>query len=203
MTSGWSKSIWFLGLAVCVLLLGIWRWTERQNRVDASLLSGRQKAEALVAAYARHVGAHDAVHQTLDAADDRSFGDFGFHYFAQTDLIQARVFFTRSHLKDWPQTIERQKMVHAGLNDPKIGGMYDRGGGHFVVDDEKQMIFLVKEYPVSSTNTAEFIKDVDNLNQLGAIWLTSWGGHVALQSYGAEPLPTQHITRENDPYEKH
>ena len=87
---------WFLGLTVFILLLGIWRWTERQNRVDASLLSGRQKAEALVAAYAKHVGAHDSIHQTLDEADDRSFGDFGFHYFAQTDLIQARVFFVRS-----------------------------------------------------------------------------------------------------------
>ena len=73
-------------------------------------------------------------------------------------------------------------MVHAGLNDPKIGGMYDRGGGHFVVDHEKQMIFLVKEYPVSSTNAAEFIKDVDT-QSTGSGMDHELGGHVALQSY--------------------
>ncbi len=38
--------------------------------------TGRVKAQALVAAYAKHVGVHDALHRTLDAENERAFGDF-------------------------------------------------------------------------------------------------------------------------------
>ena len=66
--------------------------------MKASTDSGRDKAQALVAAYAKHVGAHDAIHQTVDEDNDRSFGDFGFHYFSDRDALQARVYIVRSHI---------------------------------------------------------------------------------------------------------
>lgn len=162
--------------------------------------SGAVRAQAFLAAYAKHVGAHDAVHQTFDKDSDRSFGDFGFHYFADKDVLQGRVFHANSHIKDWPDRAHFERQVIAGLNDPKIGGMYDRGGGYFVLDEQKQIYFLVKDYSLATINVDLFIHDFDNLNDLSAIWLTSWGPHAARQSYGAEPPPTQRIDREHNPY---
>ena len=170
--------------------------------MKASTSSGRNKAVALVAAYAKHVGVHDAIHQTLDENNDRSFGDFGFHYFPEKDVLQGRVFIVRSHLKDWPESAAGQRKVAVDLNNPKIGGMYDRGGGYFVLNEDKEMFFLVKDYAVSTTTPSEFIKDFDNLNALGGIWLMSWIKHAARQSHGAEPMPTQYVDREHDPYKR-
>ena len=96
--------------------------------MKASTSSGRSKAVALVAAYAKHVGVHDAIHQTLDENNDRSFGDFEFHYFPDKDVIECRVYIVRSHIREWPDRAHFERQVIAGLNNPKIGGMYDRGG---------------------------------------------------------------------------
>ena len=52
------------------LVLAAWWWTGGLDRAKASTSSGRDKAEAFVAAYAKHVGAHDAIHQTLDESND-------------------------------------------------------------------------------------------------------------------------------------
>jgi len=171
--------------------------------VIAATSSGREKAQALVAAYAKHVGAHDAIHQTLDENNDRSFGDFGFHYFPDRDVLEARVYIVRSDIKDDPDRATYERKVDAGLNDPKYGGMYDRGGGYFKLDEDKQILFLVKDYKVSETSAAEFIKDVDNLNALGGIWVMSWFAHAANQILGHEPLPTHFVDREHNPYSRH
>ena len=197
---------WQLGLLALLISFGAaawWCWSGRLDRVNASAGSGREKAQALVAAYAKHAGAHDAVHQTLDQDNDRSFGDFGFHYDDKKDVLQGRVLIVRSHIKDWPEGAASERQTIAGLNDPRIGGMYDRGGGHFVLDEDKQMYFLVKDYPLSAASAAEFIKDFDNLNSLGGLWLMVWMPHVADQSHGKEPLPTQRIDREHNPYGTH
>ena len=198
--------------AICIFgiiaLTFLW-WKGGLDRVMAADSTGRAKAEALVAAYAKHVGVHDAVHQTLDADDDRSFGDFGFHYFSGRKVIQARVYIMESREKqnaeerpNRPELVASEKKVDAALNDPKIGGMYDRGGGYFFTDQNKQIVFLAKDYSLPRTTSAEFIRDVDNLNSLAGIWLMSWMGHVAVQTLGGEPLPPHFVTRENDPYKR-
>ena len=189
--------------AVCLLAAAVvlgWWWTGGLDKVNADDSSGRVKAQALVAAYAKHVGAHDSLHQTLDVNEDRSFGDFGFHYFPQRNVLQARVYIVRSNEKDRPDRAKYEKQVDAALNDPKIGGMYDRGGGYFFLDEDKQVTFLAKDYKVATTLPGEFIRDVDNLNDLAGIWITNWFGHVADQTFGHEPMPTQRATRENNPY---
>lgn len=162
--------------------------------------TGRAKAEALVAAYAKHVGVHDALHQTLDADNDRSFGDFGFHYFPERDVLQARVYIVRSHGKDHPDVVANEGKVDIALNDPKIGGMYDRGGGYFFLDEAKQITFLAKDYKASTTSAGDFIRDADNLNGLAGIWVTNWFGHLCGQTFGWEPMPAQFATREHNPY---
>ncbi len=197
-----KKKLTYAASFLCFLIVSVWWWTGGLDRVMAADSTGRTKAQSLVAAYAKHVGAHDAVHQMLDADNDRSFGDFGFHYFPQRDVLQARVYIVRTNEKDRPETAAGSAQVTAGLNDPKIGGMYDRGGGYFFHDKEKQIKFLAKDYKVAETSASEFVRDVDNLNGLAGIWVTNWFAHAARQSYGAEPLPTQHITRDNDPYKR-
>ena len=194
-----------LYLAACCFAVAVslaWWWAGGLNKVKADDSSESAKAQELVAAYAKHVGAHDTVHQTLDASGDRSFGDFGFKYFPQRDVLQARVYIVLSHEKDWPDRAKYSKQVDIALNDPKIGGMYDRGGGHFFLDEDKQITFLVKDYKVANTTPVEFVRDVDNLNAVGGMWVTSWLGHLARQTFGAEPLPIQRVTRENDPYKR-
>ncbi len=166
----------------------------------ASTRTGAAKADSFVAAYAKHVGARDPLHQTLDKDRDRSFGAFGFHYYSDRNILPGRVFHGNSHIRDWPDRAHFERQVISGLNDPKIGGMYDRGGGYFVLDEEKQMYFLVKDYPLATTDVDQFLHDFDNLNQLSGIWLMSWGPHAARQSYGAEPPPTQRVDREHNPY---
>jgi hypothetical protein len=192
---------WIIVLGL-LLLVFAWWWKGGLDRVKAATTSGRDRAQALVAAYAKHVGAHDAVHQTLDENNDRSFGDFGFHYFPDKDVLQARVYIVRSHLKDWPDRAVYERRVDAGLNEAKFGGMYDRGGGYFYDDEDKQILFLMKDYKLSETSGSEFIKDVDNLIGLSGLWVTSWMHHAANQILGHEPPPTQRITRENDPYKR-
>lgn len=203
-----NRKLRFRGIVVATVALTLlatvrWWWTGGMDRVNASSASGQEKATAFVAAYAKHVGAHDTAHQTLDANHDRSFGDFGFHYFAATDVLQGRVLIVRSHIKDWPEGAVSERQTIAGLNNPAIGGMYDRGGGYFVLDEEKQMYFLVKDYSLSTVDTASFIKDFDNLNSLAGLWLTVWMPHVSDQSHGKEPPPAQRIDRAHNPYGTH
>ena len=202
-------SYWAFLIAGFSLLLTAYKWTGGLDSVMASNENGRAKAQSLVAAYAKHVGANDAAHQTLDLQNDRSFGSFGFHYFPNRNVIQARVYIVRSDEKanaedrpNQPELVIAEKKVDMGLNDPRFGGMYDRGGGYFFLDEQKQATFLAKDYPLSPTDVTHFIKDVDNLNALGGIWVTSWFGHVADQVHGHEPPPTHFVTRENDPYKR-
>ena len=192
-----------VGTILILLAAATCWWTGGLDRVNASTASGREKATALVAAYAKHVGAHDAVHQTLDKDHDRSFGDFGFHYFPDKDVLQGRVLIVRSHIKDWPEGAASERQTIAGLNNPAIGGLYDRGGGYFVLDEDKQMYFLVKDYSLGTTEPGTFVKDFDNLNSLAGLWLRVWMPHVSDQSHGKEPLPTQRIDREHNPYGTH
>ncbi|MGI4853890.1 MAG: hypothetical protein ACRYF4_07595 [Janthinobacterium lividum] len=86
------------------------------------------------------------------------------------------------------------------MNDPTIGGMYDRAGGHFLLDEQKQMFFLVRDFTLSQTDEASFVKQVDALSDIAGIWVMKWLGIVADQSHGAKPKPTQRIDREHDPY---
>jgi hypothetical protein len=195
-----KRLLWIASFAVALVI--VWWWKGGLDRVIAATSSGREKAQALVAAYAKHVGAHDAAHQTLDENNDRSFGDFGFHYFPERDVLEARVFIVRSHIKDWPDRASYEWRSQRAMDDPKIGGLYEHGGGHFVLDEDKQICFLVKDYPVASTSVAAFISDMDRLVEIGARWSISWAGHVAVQAAGAEPIPSHPVTLENDPYKR-
>lgn len=205
MESDHKRRTWGIPLLLAVIVAGafLFWWRGGLDKVIAANSQGKAKAEALVAAYAKHVGAHDRLHQTLDENNDRSFGDFGFHYFPEQDVLQARMYIVKSDVRDRPDTAIYAAKVDAGLNDPKIGGMYDRGGGYFHEDEKQQILFLVKDYKVSAISPSEFIRDVDNLSAISGIWVTSWFKHAARQSYGKEPPPSHFVDREHNPYGTH
>ncbi len=75
--------------------------------------------------------------------------------------------------KDYPETLTAVRQSAAGLNDPTIGGMYDRAGGQFMLDEQKQMFFLVRDFTLSQIDEATFTKQVDALNEYQKFGLQS------------------------------
>lgn len=158
---------------------------------------GRDHSNLLVTTYGKHIG---AGMRTLGADDDLSFGDFGFHYNSSNGTLTARIFIMRAHLSDWgPKAAESNRKVAQALNDPRIGGMYERGGGHFILDEKKEMFFLVKDFS-ANIDLESFKYNMDELRNIGARWVLRWISHVADQALGHESPPKQLVTRQNDPY---
>ena len=163
-------------------------------------LSGQSKAQSLVAGYARHVDVEDAVHQTLDSQGDRSFGDFGFRYEPEKNSLQMRVFIVRTFDKDYPERLPQIFTVRNALNDPKIGGRYETDEAVFFHDEDQERMYLIKAFPLSTTTQDSFNQGADRFRAVGARWFYSWFGHVAVQAFGKEPIPTGQVTLANDPY---
>lgn len=176
-----------------VVVLGAVFITLKNTSMTETGTGGKDKADELVSAYSKHVGARG---RNLDANNDVSYGDSGLHYDAERGVLVGRVLITTVRTKDAPEErlVAYRKMVEA-LNDPKIGGMFENGGGTFVLDEEKQMYFLTKDFPVLSTNKAQFLADMDDLQSIGAVWTTTWVFRVAMIMHGNEKAPTERVTR--------
>lgn len=94
---------------------------------DISQLNGPTKANALVVNFGKHVGIDNAI---LDENYDRSFGEFGFHYDSDKNVLIGRVYITKADLNEaTPEETESIYRVMKALNDPKVGGMFENGGG--------------------------------------------------------------------------
>jgi hypothetical protein len=158
---------------------------------------GPDGANQLVASYGRHLGVSDA---RLDEQLDRSFGECGFHYDPQRDVLLGRVYVNRARIKSASPKGQKnyRDFVHA-LNDPAIGGMFERGGATFVLDEEKEILFLVREFPVGSTSAGQLRSDMDEIRDVSATWTTRWIRRVARILDDEEPRPTAPVTRHNDP----
>ncbi len=159
--------------------------------------SGREQANALVASFGRSVGDHKA---SLDASDDRSFGECGFHYDPDRDVLEGRVFIERTWTADdGPDVQANFRKVAAALNDPEIGGMFETAGGRFRLDEAKRMLFLTKDFPVASTSAGELKREMEEMLDVGAVWTTRWLARVAGIAHGWQPPPTNRVTRESEP----
>ena len=159
--------------------------------------AGRARADALVASFGRAVGAHDA---RLDASGDVSFGEAGFHYDADRDALVGRVFVERAWAPDdAPAVKDNFRKVAAALEDPKVGGMYEKGGGRFVLDEGKRAFFLTKDFPIATTTEAGLRREMEVLLDLGAVWATRWLARVAAVAHGWEPPPARRVTRADEP----
>ncbi len=164
---------------------------------DPTMNSPRERADALVAGFGRFLGVDDAQ---LDANGDRSFGEVGFRYDPASHSLIGRAYVAKLRLDTGgAQRRESVEKNLRALNDPAIGGMFERGGGHFIIDEQadrgRGMLFLAKAFPVATTRPRELRRDMEELMNLAATWTMHWVVRVARIAHGMEQPPTRPVTR--------
>lgn len=159
---------------------------------DVILPAGRPRAEALLAAWAHHLRAGA---RRFDAAGDAAFGTTGLHYDAGQDVLFGRVFVSPAYVKKAPANeLNNYRRVAHALNDPAIGGMFDRAGGYFVLEESREAYFLVRPFPVARVDDRQLIAAMEQLQDVAAMWTGCWFRRVAMIVGGHEPPPTRPIT---------
>lgn len=154
--------------------------------------AGRERAEALVAAYASKAGAPD---RELSEDDEATFGTVSLNYLADSDDLSIRVYVNAALLEGAPpEELENYKRIVGLLNDPAVGGMYEKGGGYFVLDEELQAYVLVRDIPVSQLNPRSLFESVEELEEAAAHWTTGWLGEVAMMMHGHRDPPARRVT---------
>lgn len=157
-------------------------------------LTGRARADALVAAYAAERG---APARTLDDKGDVTFGSTGLYHAPTEDALYGRVYINNALIEDAPpEELANYRRMVAALNDPRIGGMYERGGGYFVLDEQRQAYFLVRRFPLPLTDPQTLIADMAQMERVGARWTGEWLFQVAMIMHGRRPAPTRRVTLE-------
>lgn len=160
--------------------------------------SGLDQANALVNAFGKHLGVPDA---RLDADGDRAFGEAGFHYDPSCRELIGRVFVAKTRLDLGAQQREQWENGLRLLNDPSVGGMFERNGGHFIINEEadrgRGMLFLVKAFPVATTTPRQLLQEMETLMNLGATWTMHWLPRVGRIAQGLEAAPTRPVTRDD------
>lgn len=170
------------------------------NPIQQNPLPGREKADYLAVQIGRRLNVRNAH---LDTSGDRSFGEFGVHYWADRDVVSLRFFVAKARISDnTPERVEATRKTARALNDPKIGGMFDQGGAHFELDEGREMFFLVKDFPLVTATPEDLWASATAMRELAAIWSIRWFFHAAGMAHGFEPLPKQRIDRDHDPYKQ-
>ena len=155
-------------------------------QVDAR--GGAERAVALAQSWARHVGAPS---RAFDASEDMAFGETGLAYDAAEDTLYGRVYVNMALVKGMdPEAIAVQRRMVRALNDPEIGGMYDRGGGSFVLDEAREAWYLVRAFPVATTSPANLKTGMKRMQTVAATWTAKWFFDVAMIMHGKEKPPT-------------
>lgn len=157
--------------------------------------SGRARAVALVAAYAVAVGAPG---RRMDAEGDVSFGDTGLHYEESENVIYGRAYVTLALTKEEsPEWITAYRRLLQLLNDPAVGGMYDRAGGYFILAEDKEAYFLVRRFDVAKTSPADLIASMDRMKTVAARWTMKWFVEVSEVMHGTRLRPVAPVTVED------
>ncbi len=152
---------------------------------------GRTRAETLAAAWALHEGAPE---RGLDTFGDLSLGETGVAYHEAGDVLLGRVWINMARTENAPpERLALYRKMEKALNDPAIGGMYDRAGGSFMLDEDRGGFFLVRSFPVESTTSESLIAGMEAMKIVAARWTTQWFGEVALIMHGTRPAPARPI----------
>lgn len=153
--------------------------------------AARQQAERLVAAYARAIGAPG---RKLGRDGSVAFGESGFDYDDRSGELIGRVYVQKAMLEGASPTglLNLRRMVDA-LNDPKVGGMYDRADGYFVLDEGRDAYFLVRRFPVSRTSSSDLIAAMERMKTVAATWVVRWFYEVAMVMHGHRAAPTARV----------
>jgi hypothetical protein len=157
--------------------------------------AGPARAAQLAQVWARHVGAPQSE---LDASGDMALGGSGIAYDPARDTLYGRVWINMALTKSAsPEQLAVLRRMVVALNDPKIGGMYDRAGGYFVLDEQREGYFLVRAFPVAQTEPDKLVRDMERMQAVAARWTTKWLLDVAMIMHGKEPAPTHPIALDN------
>lgn len=166
---------------------------ERKSTVN--MPSGAERVATLAQAWADHVGAPD---RKLDASGDMALGDSGMAYDASRGLLYGRVWVTMALTKNAPASeLLILRRMEAALNDPRMGGLYERAGSYFVLDEKREGYFLVRAFPVSETTPKELIRSMERMQTVAARWTTKWFLDVAMIMHGKEKAPTHPVTMDD------
>lgn len=153
--------------------------------------AGPTRTESLVQAWASHIGAPD---RHLDATGDIALGETGLAYDAGHDVLYGRAWINMARTHNAPpERIATYRRMAVALNDPKIGGMYDRAGGHFVLDEARGAFFLVRAFPVRETTEGQLVRDMEKMRNVADHWTMKWFLDVAMVMHGKEKALTHPI----------
>lgn len=158
---------------------------------------GRARAEWLASGYARHVG---AANRTLDGDGDLALGETGLRWDPAQDALVGRVFMQKAMLAGAPpaEKANLRRMVGV-LNDPRVGGMYDRGGGEFVLDEPRDGYFLVRSFRVATTSRRQLAEGMERMAAVTGAWTVQWFSDVAMVMHGHQAPPTRPVTLADRP----
>ena len=158
---------------------------------DVSNEHGRPRAEALASVWARHEGVPD---RKLDADGDLPLGESGLAYDAGSNVLFARFWINMARTDDAPpERIAIYRRMEQALNDPAIGGMYERANGYFVLDEKRKGFFLVRRFNVDTTTPETLVSAMEHAKAVSARWTTQWFGEVAMIMHGNRPAPRQPV----------
>ena len=167
----------------------------QSGEVHMNQPAGIERASALASAWSGHLGAAD---RSLGPDGDMSLGDTGISYQARDDALFGRVWVNMALIEDAPpEEIAILRRMVIALNDPHIGGMYDRANGYFVLDEQRQGFYLVRRFDVSQTTSQSLIRDMERLQLVAGQWTTKWFLDVAMIMHGKEKPPTKTVLMEN------
>ena len=188
---------WSLVAVIVVMLgTGAYLYNSVHKNMNETGMEGTERARELIFAYSEHIGANGRV---LNVDNTVSYGDSELQYDPERDVLIGRLYVNMARTEGAPMERHNtyQEMLEA-LNDPKIGGMFEKGGGMFVLDEEEGAWFLVKEFPVVSTSQATLVEEMNELSDIASAWTTKWFLDVAMIMHGKEKAPSMLVTREND-----
>jgi len=153
---------------------------------------GRPRAEALVAAYSQKRGVPDRL---LSEENKVTYGEVSLRYLPKSDALGIRVYVNAVLLEDAPpEELENYQRIVSFLNDPEVGGMYEKAGASFVLDEEIEAYLLVKEIAVAQLTPPILFAEIERLEEVAPYWTTGWLGEVAMVMHGQKTAPTARVT---------
>ena len=127
-------------------------------------------------------------------------GPLAFKYQPSERSIEVSVLV--AELTAWTLFPDRRPKIEktvSALKDPSIGGRFQTDGATWALDRNTGKLTLGHTFP-DSASAAELTKAAASLERIYPDWSLHWMGAVADIVHEGQPVPTQDVTVENNPY---
>ncbi len=116
----------------------------------------------------------------------------------ETNRLEASHYIAAAGLSDDPPELKRRfRMVDTALQDPRIGGMYEMGGGKVHLIEEQREFVYTKEFDPLALSKVAFRKQFVYYLEVAQAWSESWYLQVARITHGKREAPTSPVTLKN------